>query len=124
MPCITGGQIVAAVLQCGVWNGTSSVTNGRRAFYSKHIASGALHHAYLISGPPGVGRRTLALRFAQARQLPSAAGTGVPCGVCRTCKLMEQQKYADLFVVDVLPRKIRNCIDQVRTLQHSLSLSR
>ena len=32
----------------------------------QHIAGGMMRRAYLFSGPTGVGRRTLALRFAQA----------------------------------------------------------
>jgi len=32
----------------------------------EHIIHDKVRHAYLFCGPPGVGRRTLALRFAQA----------------------------------------------------------
>ena len=32
----------------------------------QHAAQDTPGHAYLFAGPPGVGRRTLALRFAQA----------------------------------------------------------
>ena len=32
----------------------------------KHVIHGTARHAYLFAGAPGLGRRTLALRFAQA----------------------------------------------------------
>ncbi len=32
----------------------------------EHIRSGGVRHAYLFTGPAGVGKRTLAMRFAQA----------------------------------------------------------
>jgi len=39
----------------------------------RHIATGGLRHAYLFAGPRGVGRRTLALRFAQAVKCPAVS---------------------------------------------------
>jgi len=41
----------------------------------KHVVNAATRHAYLFAGAPGLGRRTLALRFAQALncQTPAAA---------------------------------------------------
>lgn len=32
----------------------------------KHIVSGQVRHAYLFAGPDSIGKRTLAIRFAQA----------------------------------------------------------
>lgn len=90
---------------------------------AKHIALGQERHAYLITGPQGVGRRTLALRFAQGLNCPQPLAEGQPCRVCSTCKRIEAQQYPDLAVVqsehegDVLK------IDQVRELQHSLALA-
>ena len=49
----------------------------------QHIASDHLRHAYLFSGPRGVGRRSLALRFAQAINCPQPPAPGQACGVCR-----------------------------------------
>src|SRR6266536_2629989 len=52
----------------------------------KHISNGTTRHAYLFAGPPGIGRRTLALRFAQALNCQTPVGEGIPCGECRDCK--------------------------------------
>jgi len=65
----------------------------------RQIANGKLRHAYLFSGPNGVGRRTLALRFAQAVNCPEKTAPGEPCGACQTCRQIERMQYADLAVV-------------------------
>ena len=66
----------------------------------KHIVRGTTRHAYLFAGPPGLGRRTLALRFAQALNCPTPLEAGVPCGTCRECKQIESMKHADLSIVE------------------------
>lgn len=66
----------------------------------KHIVRGTLRHAYLFAGPSGLGRRTLALRFAQAFNCPTPLEAGVPCGMCRDCRQIESMKHTDLSVVE------------------------
>jgi DNA polymerase-3 subunit delta' len=86
-----------------------------------HLRNGALRHAYLFTGPQGVGRRTLALRLAQALNCPK--GSDEPCGRCRTCSQIERMQYADLAVVEAEARGGTLKVDQVRELQYSLSLA-
>ena len=94
-----------------------------------HIARQETRHAYLFTGPPGVGRRSLALRFAQALNCLNPPKPGLPCGACRPCKQIEKMQQADLAVVqavdeDGLPKEGGSLkIDQVRDLQRGLSLS-
>ena len=96
---------------------------------SRHIANGEARHAYLFCGAPGVGRRTLALRFAQALNCLQPPAPGLPCGACRTCTQTFAQQLPDLSVVqsldeDGLPRPGGSIkIEQVRALQHTLSLA-
>jgi DNA polymerase-3 subunit delta' len=88
-----------------------------------HIRRGETRHAYLITGPPGVGRRTLALRFAQALNCPNAA-EGQPCRApgCRTCRQIEAMQHVDLSVVQAEKEGGTLKVEQVRELQQSLSL--
>ena len=65
----------------------------------QHAAREDIRHAYLFCGPPGVGRRTLALRLAQALNCPTPLAAGVPCGVCRGCKQIEAMRHPDLTVI-------------------------
>src|SRR5689334_12908434 len=88
----------------------------------KHVINGTTRHAYLLAGPPGVGRRTLALRFAQALNCPQPLAPGDPCRTCRTCRQLERMQHPDLFLVERPAEKTELVIEQIRTLQHNLSL--
>jgi DNA polymerase-3 subunit delta' len=88
-----------------------------------HAAGGKLRHAYLFVGPEGVGRATLALRFAQALNCSQAPVPGEFCGVCKDCRQIWARQYPDLSLL--LPEEGHKdvLIDQVRSLQHTLSLA-
>lgn len=89
----------------------------------QHVAQGSFRHAYLFTGPQGVGRRTLALRLAQALNCPQPAAPGVPCRTCPTCTRLERMQHPDLAVVQADQVGGTLKVEQVRDLQHSLSLS-
>jgi len=88
----------------------------------QNIIHDNLRHAYLITGPPGVGRRTLALRFAQALNCPQPPEAGEACRTCRTCKQIEAMQYADLTVVQAEKEGGVMKVEQVRQVQHSTVL--
>jgi DNA polymerase-3 subunit delta' len=88
----------------------------------QQIAGGKLRHAYLFSGPTGVGRRTLALRFAQAVNCTQPPAPGDPCGKCQTCRQIERMQYTDLTVVQAKEAGAVLKVKQIRELQHTLSL--
>ncbi len=76
-------------------------------------------HAYLISGPPHIGKTTLARSLALALNCRSA-DSARPCGQCRSCQLIHAGKHPDVQLIE--PDGARVKIDQVRALQHDLSL--
>ncbi len=88
----------------------------------KHIVRETTRHAYLFAGPPGLGRRTLALRFAQALNCPTPLESGVPCGTCRDCKQIESMKHADLSVVESESEGGILKVDQIREARKLLTL--
>jgi DNA polymerase-3 subunit delta' len=65
-------------------------------FLRRSIARGQVAHAYLLSGPAGVGKALLALRLAQA--LNCETGGPDPCLACRSCKRIERSNHPDVRV--------------------------
>ena len=94
----------------------------------QHAAHDEIRHAYLFSGPPGLGRRTLALRLAQALNCTKPLAPGVPCGLCRDCKQIDAMQHPDMNVIQALdgdnqPKEGGTLkVDQIREVQRSLSL--
>ena len=87
----------------------------------KHIIHGTMRHAYLFAGPPGLGRRTLALRFAQALNCQTPSEPGVPCGECRDCKQIEAMQHADLTVIQADAEGGTMKVDQIRDARKTLT---
>jgi DNA polymerase III subunit delta' len=89
----------------------------------KHIVHGTTRHAYLFSGPPGLGRRTLALRFAQALNCPTPLEAGIPCGRrCRDCQQIESMRHADLTIIQSESEGGILKVDQIREVRKTLIL--
>ena len=88
----------------------------------KHIVNRTTRHAYLFAGPPGLGRRTLALRFAQALNCPTPLEAGIPCGGCRDCKQIEAMRHADLTVIQAETEGGILKVDQIREARRTLVL--
>lgn len=88
----------------------------------QHIAKDMTRHAYLFAGPPNLGRRTLALRFAQALNCTHPLDPGVPCGQCRDCRQIEAMQHPDLMIVQAESEGGTLKVDQVREVRRSLML--
>ena len=93
----------------------------------KHVIHGTMRHAYLFAGPPGIGRRTLALRFAQALNCQTPIEPGIPCGQCRDCKQIEAMQHADLHILQAEDEERRPKVggtlkvDQIRDVRRILT---
>lgn len=88
----------------------------------QHIQHAALRHAYLFTGPAGVGRRSLAVRLAQVIQCQAPAAPGVPCRTCRACKQIEAGQNIDLMVVQAEAEGGTLKVEQAREVTRFLSL--
>ncbi len=88
----------------------------------RHLAEDKLRHAYLFTGPQGIGRRTLALRLAQAAVCPQPTGPGLPCGRCRDCRQMAAMQHPDLSLVQADKAGGTLKVDQVRAVRRQLNL--
>jgi len=86
---------------------------------NKHLQPGRLRHAYLFTGPRGIGRRTLALRFAQVLNSPNQRYTAED----KTSQQIARMQHPDLSIVQRAEGDRDIKIDAIRGLQHTLSLS-
>jgi DNA polymerase-3 subunit delta' len=88
----------------------------------RSLERGSIAHAYLVTGPPHVGKMTLALELAQALNC-QGQGDAPPCGVCDSCQKIASGKHADVQVIGLNANGATEIgIDQIREMQHSSSL--
>ena len=90
---------------------------------SEHIARGRSRHAYLFTGPQGIGKRTLALRFFKAKNCQAPPQPGQMCNVCPACARIEQMGHPDLDLLQAEQEGGTLRVDQIRALQRNLSLT-
>ena len=74
-----------------------------------------LSHAYLISGPAGAGKSTLA-RLLAAAMVCTGQGEK-PCGLCPACRKVQNNIHPDVIHVDIPEGKREILVEQVRQLR-------
>lgn len=72
----------------------------RRALVTERMA-----HAYLITGPRAVGKRTFALEIAKALNCLAANVADRPDDVCQHCRLIERNVHPDVRLVKRAPER-------------------
>ena len=87
-----------------------------------HLARGDVRHAYLFTGPSGVGRRTLAIQFAQALNCIQPPAPGDFCGICRACRQIGLMEHTDMTVLQAEKEGGVLKVESIREVQHTLSL--
>ena len=87
------------------------------------LKSGRINHAYLFSGPRGVGKRTFAVELAKAL-LCEASPPGVlePCDRCPACVQVEAGTHPDYSLAARPPEAQDFPIEQMREICQSFAL--
>jgi len=75
-----------------------------------------LHHAYIFSGPRGVGKGLTAISLAKA--LNCLEMDTDFCGHCRSCRKIDAGNHPDIKIVEPDGQQIK--VDQIRELQKDL----
>ena len=96
---------------------------GAVAYLKEQCKPANTRHAYLITGPEGVGRLTLAKAFVKALNCQNPPAENDYCNDCIACRQIEAEAWADLSVLRPAENARELRIDQVRQMQQSLALA-
>ena len=102
--------------------GVSLIGNNAAAGFLRNALlgrSGA--HAYLLTGPAGVGKRTLA-RWAAAALVCTSEREERPCGACRGCAQVSRDAHPDVLQLAPDEGHVRIRVRQVRAFEHDIAL--
>lgn len=83
------------------------------------LERGRLPHAYLFLGPPGIGKRMVALSLAMA--VHCSDGPHEFCGLCPSCLSIRDGNHPDVRFVEPLAGKREIGIQQIRELERELA---
>lgn len=83
------------------------------------IRSHRVHHAYLFTGPRGVGKTSMARILAKALCCESGPTTE-PCGVCEHCKRIADSSHPDVKEIDAARY---TGVDNIRELSDGMAFS-
>jgi DNA polymerase-3 subunit delta' len=76
-----------------------------QAWLRRALETGKLAHAYLVTGPRSVGKRTFALEIGQALNCQAANVADRPDHTCRACRLIAGNRFADVRIVKRSPER-------------------
>lgn len=84
------------------------------------VTGDRVSHAYLFTGPDGVGKRTVALELAKALNCAAPTPQGGACDQCISCRKLSANPptHPDLTVIQPEGRFIKT--DQIRELQSTM----
>src|SRR5262245_23591155 len=108
------------------WNVSWQRVRGHEALiqaFDRALQRGRLAHAYLFTGPPGVGKRLFAHELAKALLCENPSTDRVEaCDRCSACAQVEAGSHPDFFAVSRPEENLEMPIRVMQELCHALSL--
>lgn len=101
----------------------------------KDIAENHLSHAYIIEGPRGSGRHTVAMSVAAAIECRARESMGltdlfgetsaaqIPCGSCPSCQKILSGKSPDINIVGLEDERVTMGVDSIRRLKEDIYIA-
>jgi DNA polymerase III subunit gamma/tau len=90
-----------------------------RSALSNALTQGRVHHAFLFTGTRGVGKTTIARILSKCLNCDTGV-TATPCGVCASCKEIDEGRFVDLIEVDAASRtKVDDTRELLENVQYA-----
>src|SRR4030042_3939829 len=96
----------------------------------KSLEAGKLSHAYLFTGPKGIGKTSTARILAKAINCEVSKVTkdakvgitrfGEPCDTCESCVAIREGRHLDILEIDAASNR---GIDEIRALREKIRLA-
>ena len=83
------------------------------------LTQGRVHHAFLFTGTRGVGKTTIARILSKCLNCETGV-TATPCGVCASCREIDEGRFVDLIEVDAASRtKVDDTRELLENVQYA-----
>ncbi len=90
-----------------------------RLHFAEALEAGRLHHAWLLHGMKGIGKRMLADQLVAMLMCEQHSG----CGECHACRMLLADSHPDIYKAGLLEGKRDINIEQIRAVLEFLALS-
>ncbi len=88
------------------------------------LINNTLPHAFLIVGPSGSGKKTLALQLASALNCEMrGVSENLPCKICTSCKRIRENNFPDISRLKRQSGKATVGVEEVRSFREDMFLS-
>ena len=92
--------------------------------FIQYLDNSRLPHSLLLAGPSGLGKLEFCLSFIKRMNCKSPTAKNEACDECKDCKLFLARTHPDIFLINVDENSDQIKIDEIRELNHFMTLSR